>query len=92
MPNPVLIFAFIIATMYGLGFHLLMGGNARRLALFVVMGWLGFWLGQYIGAAFEINLFKIGLVRLLPATLTALVLLVFAHLLTSGPSGPASRR
>ena len=92
MPNPVFIFALIIATMYGLGFHLLMGGNARRLALFVATSWFGFWLGQYIGSAFEINLFKIGIIRLLPATLITLALLIFAHLLTSGPSRRASRR
>ena len=42
MPNPILIFAFVIATMYGLGFHVIMGGNARRMVLFIVTSWLGF--------------------------------------------------
>ncbi len=92
MPNPVFIFALMIATLYGLGFHLLMGGGGRRLALFIAASWLGFWLGQYIGSAFEIHLFKIGIIRLLPATLGALVALISAHLLTSGASRRASRR
>ena len=92
MPSPVFIFAFIIATMYGLGFHIIMGGNAKRLALFILAGWLGFWLGQYIGAAFEIDMLKIGVIRLLPATVSALVLLIFAHLFTSSSSRQVSRR
>lgn len=86
MTNPVFIFALILATLYGLGFHLLMGGDGRRLTLFLAASWFGFWLGQYIGGAFEINLFKIGLIRLPPATLSALTLMIFAHLLTSSPS------
>ena len=92
MPSPIFVFALIIATMCGLGFHVVAGGNARRLIVFVAASWLGFWLGQSIGAAFEIDILKIGVIRLLPAMLSALVWLVLAHLLTSSSARQASRR
>ena len=92
MPNPVFLFAFVIATMYGLGFHVIMGGNARRMVLFVVTSWLGFLLGQYVGGYLEIDLFRIGVVHLLPASAGALGLLIFAHALTAEPTTPVSRR
>ena len=92
MPNPIFLFAFVIATIYGLGFHVVMGGDARRLVLFVVTGWLGFLLGQYIGGHIDIALLRIGVLHLLPASVGALALLVFAHLLTAEPNTPVTRR
>lgn len=92
MPNPIFLFAFIIATMFGLAFHVIMGGNARRMVLFIVTSWLGFLLGQYIGGYLDITLFKIGVVHLLPASVGAIGLLIFAHVLTAEPTTPVSRR
>lgn len=92
MPNPIIIFAFVIASMLGLGFHVIMGGNARRMVLFVVTSWLGFLLGQYIGGFLGLSLFKIGVVHLLPASVAAISLLIFAHILTAEPTTPVSRR
>lgn len=92
MPDPVFIFAFVIATMYGLGFHVILGGDARRMVLFVVTSWVGFLLGQYIGGYLGIGLLQIGVIHLLPASIAAVGLLIFAHALTAKPSSPVSRR
>ena len=92
MPNPVFAFACIIATMYGLGFHIIMGGDARRLVLFVVAGWIGFLLGQYIGDSLQIDLLRMGVLHVLPATVAAFALLTFAHILTTEPATPVTRR
>ncbi len=92
MPNPIIVFAFIIATMFGLAFHVVMGGDARRMVLFIVTSWLGFLLGQFVGNHIEIALLKIGVVHLLPASVGALGMLIFAHVLTAEPTTPVSRR
>ncbi len=92
MPNPVFIFAFVIATMYGLGFHVILGGNARRMVLFIVTSWVGFLLGQYLGGFLDISLLRIGVIHLLPASVTAVGLLIFAHVLTAEPTTPVTRR
>jgi hypothetical protein len=92
MPNPIFTFAFIIATTYGAGFHFIMGGDARRLALFLLISWVGFFMGHYIGIAFEINIFNIGALRIVSATVSTFVMLIFAHIFTSGRSRQVTRR
>lgn len=92
MPNPIFTFAFIIATIYGASFHFIMGGSARRLALFLLTGWVGFLLGHYIGVAFEIDIANIGSLHFMSASVSALVLLIFAHIFTSGRSQQVRRR
>ena len=92
MPNPIIVFAFIIATMFGLAFHVVMGGDARRMVLFIITSWLGFLLGQFVGNQIEFALLKIGVVHLLPASVGALGMLIFAHILTAEPTTPVSRR
>ena len=83
MFGPTTVFGFIIATLFGAGFHLLVGGDARRLALFLLAGWVGFGLGQVIGVMFSINIFNVGTLHIVSATLGAIMALVAANLLTS---------
>ena len=83
MPGTTLTFAFILATLLGALFHLIVGGDARRLALFLLAGWLGFAIGHVVGAALEINLLNIGTLRVLPAGVGSLIALIFALLLTA---------
>ncbi len=83
MPGPNTTLAFILATLYGATFHLIMGGDARRLALFLLSGWVGFVLGHLLGAVFEINILNIGTLRIVSASLGAMIALFVAHVLTS---------
>lgn len=48
MTLPALIFAFLIATFYGLGFHLWRGGRPGRLVLYTLLSWIGFAAGQML--------------------------------------------
>lgn len=83
LPDPNTTFAFIVATLFGAGFHLFVGGDARRLALFLLSGWIGFGLGHGLGVLFEINILNIGTLRIFTAVLGALVALFAASLLTT---------
>ncbi len=83
MFGPTTVFGFILATLFGAGFHLLVGGDARRLALFLLAGWVGFGLGQLVGVMFSINLFNVGTLHIATAALGAIMALVASHLLTS---------
>jgi len=91
MPGPTLTFGFIVATLLGAGFHLAVGGGARRLALFLAAGWIGFAAGHLVGLLFEINLLSIGATRFFPAAIGAGLALFFAYVLTKPQSSRSSR-
>ena len=92
MPGPNTTLAFILATLFGATFHLIMGGDARRLALFLLAGWLGFSLGHLLGVVLDINILNIGILRVVSASFGALVALAAAHILTANRSGKRSSR
>lgn len=83
MLSPTLTFAFILATLYGAAFHLILGGDARRLALLLLTSWLGFGFGQLVGITFLIDFFDIGALRIVSATLGSFSALIAVSLLTS---------
>ena len=66
---PALFLAGILSTLYGALFHLWQGGGARRLALYLLAGWLGFALGHVVGNALDLELMKVGALNVLTATL-----------------------
>lgn len=83
MPSPTLTFAFILATLYGAAFHLILGGDARRLAIFLLASWFGFGAGQFIGITLRINLYNVGTLHVVAATAGALAALIVTSFLTS---------
>jgi uncharacterized membrane protein YeaQ/YmgE (transglycosylase-associated protein family) len=92
MPGPSITFGFIIATLLGACFHLIFGGDARRLALFLLAGWIGFGLGHFLGILFEIDLFNVGSLRMLSAVVGALTALTVARLMSSNRTRRRSSR
>lgn len=84
MPSPGLVFAFVMATLYGALFHLVLGGDARRLAMFLLAGWLGFAIGHLSGLILGIELFSLGSLHMFPATVGAFMSLFAVRALTTG--------
>lgn len=82
MPSPSVVFAFILATLYGASFHLIFGGSTRQLALYLLASWLGFGLGQLLGVALGVRLFSIGVINTFSATLGAWIALFVTRFLT----------
>lgn len=85
MPGPALVFSFVLATLYGAAFHLVCGGDARRLALFLLAAWMGFALGQAFADMLGTTFLDIGALHMLAATVGAWLALVVARLLTRQP-------
>ena len=98
MPNPPVVLGFILATLYGSAFHLIFGGNTRRMALYLLAGWLGFALGQIFGTVAEFELFRIGPINTFAATLGAWLALFVTRFLSGkraavyGHSGDGSTK
>lgn len=82
MDYPTLIFGFLIATALGALYHLLRGGRAGRLLIFLLAGWLGFAAGQWFGVKFGITVFKLGGLYLAPALSAGVLFLLLSDWLS----------
>lgn len=82
MTLPAFLFGFLLSTLYGVLFHLWRGGNAWRLILYIILGWLGFWVGNAIGDQLKINLFDIGPLHVGVDTFSSLVFLFIGYWLS----------
>lgn len=74
-----LILGFLLATAYGAGFHLLLGGPARRIILYLVASWIGFALGHAVGDLINLNWLRLGAVQLFSASVGAWVALIISR-------------
>ena len=77
--SPGFLFSFLLATAYGTGFHLLFGGDLRKLALFLLAAWMGFALGQWVSAATGLPLLDVGPVHAFTASLGSWLALLLSH-------------
>jgi hypothetical protein len=92
MSNPAtLLLAVALATIYGAGFHIWQGGGARRLALYLLAGWLGFTLGHILGNLLGIRILMIGQLNFLTATVGSVLALFLARWLAISEILPAPR-
>lgn len=71
-----LVLGFLLATAYGAGFHLLLGGPARRIILYLLAAWIGFALGHVTGDLLDLEMLKLGALHLLTASLGAWTALI----------------
>jgi hypothetical protein len=70
------VLGFLLATAYGAGFHLLIGGPAKRIIIYILAAWFGFAAGHFIGDLINFEFLKLGAVHLLPASLGSWLALI----------------
>ena len=85
-----IVLAFLLATAYGAGFHLIMGGPARHVLLYVLAAWIGFVAGHFLGDFLKVDLLELGAVNLLSASVGAWLALLVAWLLAKNEPADAS--
>jgi hypothetical protein len=77
------VLGFLLATAYGAGFHLVMGGPPRRIIIYVLAAWFGFAAGHLVGDLANFELLKLGAIHLLSASLGAWAMLFIGRWLTA---------
>ena len=82
MSIPTLILGLILSTLYGALFHLWRGGDAGRLLLYLLLSWIGFWLGQILGNTFNFAFDTLGQLHIISATLGSLIFLFIGYWLS----------
>jgi hypothetical protein len=82
MSIPGIFLGLILSTLYGALFHLWRGGNAGHLLLYLVLAWLGFWLGHLAGNFLNSSFDMLGQLHLLFASLGSIIMLGIGYWLS----------
>jgi hypothetical protein len=82
MSIPAFFLGLILSTLYGALFHLWRGGNAGRLFLYLVLAWVGFWLGQLIAGYLKLSFDLVGQIHIFFSTLGSLAFLAIGYWLS----------
>jgi hypothetical protein len=88
MTLPSLLFGLLIALFFGALYHLIRGGGAWRLVLYLFLSVFGFALGQLIGIWRGWIFIPVGSINLGVASFCSLLLLVLGDWLTRIESSP----
>lgn len=75
MTLPALLFGIVLSSVYGAAFHFWKDGSLRKLALYIVLAWLGFWGGHILGNALGWTFAALGPLNIGMATVGAAVFL-----------------
>lgn len=78
---PSLILAFVLASIYGLAFYLLFGRGWLGLAVYWLVGLVGFGLGQILSSVLSFSLLPIGSVNAIEGSVTSLIALLLTRTL-----------
>ena len=82
MTLPSILIGIVISTLYGAAFHLWRGGNLFRLVLYLILAWIGFWVGHTLGNLWNFAFASLGPLRLGAATLGAVATLGIGYWLS----------
>ena len=82
MTIPTILIGIVISSLYGVAFHLWRGGGLGRLILYIVLAWIGFWIGHIIGNSQGWTFVSLGPLRLGAATVGSIITLGFGYWLS----------
>jgi hypothetical protein len=82
MTLPAVIFGFFAATLYGGVMHLWKDGGMGKLLLYLVLSWIGFFIGQITASKLGWSIVDIGPLHFGIASLGSILLLGFGHWLS----------
>ncbi|MBE9479742.1 MAG: hypothetical protein IMY80_07235 [Chloroflexi bacterium] len=75
------ILGLTIASACAFLFHILRGGSLKRLAIYLVSAWIGFFSGHLLGELIDWQLLRLGSINLFPALLGTILSLVLTAVL-----------
>jgi hypothetical protein len=89
---PTFIFGTFFALLIGSLFHLIVGGDIKRLLLYLLLGWFGFWVGDLISSQIGLHIISIGMLNLGPSILGSLIFLFIGYWLGMDNSATLNKK
>jgi hypothetical protein len=77
-----IIFGLIVSTLLGALLHLWRGGGLGRLIYYIIISWIGFWVGHFAGASLNWTFLSVGPLNLGMAILGNLLVLGIGYWLS----------
>ncbi len=91
MTLPSLLFALLIALLYGALYHLLRDGGVGHLLMYLGLSALGFGIGQLVGYWLGGDFIKLGQINLGSASIGSLLILALGDWLSRTETKPESK-
>jgi hypothetical protein len=88
---PSLLFALLVASVYGLLYHLIRNGGFWRLVLYLVLSITGFAIGHFVGLWRGWVFFPLGSLNIGMSSVGSLLILVFGDWLSRIETNPESK-
>ena len=79
MITPSFVFSSLLASFWGAAFHFWKGGSGGRLVVNLILSWIGFFLGNWVGTSWDISFLMIGPISGGFGSLGSLILLFFSN-------------
>jgi hypothetical protein len=79
---PMVLLGVVLATLYGALFHLFCGGRIIRMLLYILLSWIGFWIGQALADLTGWTFLSIGSLHVGLATLGSFVFIGLGYWLS----------
>jgi hypothetical protein len=91
MTFPSLLFALLVASVYGLLYHLIRNGGFWRLVLYLVLSITGFSIGHFVGLWRGWVFFPLGSLNIGMSSVGSLLILIFGDWLSRIETSPESK-
>jgi len=82
---PAILLGFLISSLIGSAFHLIFGGNSGKLIYYLILSWIGFWIGQALANILGWEFLSLGQLHLGMAVLLSVIFLAIGYWLGLKP-------
>jgi len=76
------VLGFVLSSMIGFGFHVWKGGRLSKILLYLILGWVGFWGAQILGASLNWEFLAVGKLLVGLDIVGAIIILLLGHWLS----------
>jgi hypothetical protein len=76
MTLPAIFFGVVLSSAYGTAFHFWKGGSLNKLIYYVILAWLGFWVGHFLGGKIGWSFGAVGPINVGMGSLTSVLVLL----------------